>query len=60
LKFLVDAQLPPALAGWLVGKGHMAEHVGSVAGLDAADARIWDLAVAGDYVILTKDRDFVE
>jgi predicted nuclease of predicted toxin-antitoxin system len=29
-------------------------------GLDASDAQIWDLAVASDYVIITKDRDFVE
>jgi hypothetical protein len=27
MRFLVDAQLPPALARWLSGKGHEAEHV---------------------------------
>ena len=32
----------------------------SVSGLDAADAVIWDLAVGGGYVIVTKDRDPVE
>jgi antitoxin VapB len=26
MKFLVDAQLPPALARWLTAKGHAAEH----------------------------------
>jgi predicted nuclease of predicted toxin-antitoxin system len=60
LKFLIDAQLPPSLAAWLRSKGHDADHVMSVSGLDAPDSVIWDLAVAGDYVIVTKDRDFVE
>jgi predicted nuclease of predicted toxin-antitoxin system len=27
MKFLVDAQLPPALCGWLEARGHEAEHV---------------------------------
>jgi len=27
MQFLVDAQLPPALARWLVGHGHDATHV---------------------------------
>ncbi|PTS86962.1 MULTISPECIES: DUF5615 family PIN-like protein [unclassified Caulobacter] len=60
MKFLVDAQLPPSLAQWLRGKGHEADHVISVAALDAPDAVIWDLAIQNDYVIVTKDRDFVE
>ena len=60
MRFLVDAQLPPNLADWLIDKGHAAAHVISAVGLDASDAQIWDLAVASDYVIITKDRDFVE
>jgi predicted nuclease of predicted toxin-antitoxin system len=27
MRFIVDAQLPPALARWLVRQGHEAEHV---------------------------------
>ena len=60
MKFLIDAQLPPSLAQWLNGKGHDADHVMSVATLDAPDATIWELAIRHDYVIVTKDRDFVE
>jgi predicted nuclease of predicted toxin-antitoxin system len=60
LKFLIDAQLPPSLAPWLRGKGHEAEHVLAVAGLDASDAMIWNLAVENDSVIVTKDRDFID
>jgi predicted nuclease of predicted toxin-antitoxin system len=30
MRFLVDAQLPPALARWLAEKGHDARHVADV------------------------------
>ena len=60
MKFLIDAQLPPSLEAWFEAKGHEARHVASIAGLDAPDAQIWDRAIAGGYVIVTKDRDFVE
>jgi predicted nuclease of predicted toxin-antitoxin system len=55
MRFLVDAQLPPALARWLAERGHDAEHVFDQR-LAAADGRvIWDYAVATDAVIVTKD-----
>ena len=28
MRFVIDAQLPPALARWLAAQGHEAEHVG--------------------------------
>jgi predicted nuclease of predicted toxin-antitoxin system len=36
MQFLIDAQLPPALARWLVGQGHTASHVLDL-GLERAD-----------------------
>lgn len=58
MRFLVDAQLPPALARWLVERGHAAEHVFDQ-GMAAADDRIiWDYALATGAVIITKDEDF--
>jgi predicted nuclease of predicted toxin-antitoxin system len=27
MRFLIDAQLPPALVPWLAAKGHQARHV---------------------------------
>jgi predicted nuclease of predicted toxin-antitoxin system len=55
MRFLVDAQLPPALARWLAAKGHEAE------GMQAAsDAAIWDYALASSTVIITKDEDFAQ
>ncbi len=58
MRFLVDAQLPPALARWLVGQGHEATHVFDF-GLAAADDRIiWQRAADTGAVIVTKDEDF--
>ena len=58
MRFLVDAQLPPALARWLADRGHDAEHVIDHR-LETTDDRvIWDFAQAQDAVIVTKDEDF--
>jgi len=58
LKFLVDAQLPPALARWLTSQGHQAAHVADL-GLGAApDQEIWKKAAESGAVLLTKDEDF--
>lgn len=57
MRFLVDAQLPPALARWLEDRGHTAEHVADL-GMAAADDRaVWDYAVSVGAAILTKDED---
>jgi predicted nuclease of predicted toxin-antitoxin system len=58
VRFLVDAQLPPALARWLVGKGHEAEHVADCGLAEASDRAIWRYALDAEAVILTKDEDF--
>ncbi len=58
MKFLIDAQLPPALADWLRARGHEADHILDLAGLAVDDAAIWDLARRDGRVIMTKDRDF--
>ncbi len=58
MRFLVDAQLPPALARWLAGNGHTAEHVAD-RGLEAAsDSAIWDCALRDAAAIITKEEDF--
>ena len=58
MRFLVDAQLPPALARWLTDQGHVAEHVADHRLEAASDATIWDFAIGVSAVILTKDEDF--
>lgn len=59
VRFLVDAQLPPALARWLSAQGHKAEHVLDFAYLQATDRAIWARALSTGATIVTKDRDFV-
>jgi predicted nuclease of predicted toxin-antitoxin system len=60
MRFIVDAQLPPALARWLVETGQEAEHVAD-RGLQAApDGEIWELALAEGAAIVTKDEDFAQ
>ena len=59
MNFLVDAQLPPALARWIAGQGHQAAHVLDL-GLQAADDPvIWERARIEKTIILSKDEDFV-
>lgn len=59
MRFLVDANLPPALAQWLVSEGHEAQHVSDL-GLEAMpDREIWKRARDLDACIVTKDEDFV-
>jgi predicted nuclease of predicted toxin-antitoxin system len=59
MKFLVDAQLPPALARWLTAQGYEATHVTDL-GLGAADdITIWQRAYAEGYALISKDDDFV-
>lgn len=60
MRFLVDAQLPPALARWLAANGHEAAHVGDLGMQAASDTAIWDHAVASTAAIITKDDDFAQ
>jgi len=60
MRFLVDAQLPPALARWLAAQGHEAEHVADLGMQAASDAAIWDHAWAASAVVVTKDEDFAQ
>ena len=57
-RFLVDAQLPPALGRMLRDRGHLAEHVHEVGLSGAPDTAIWAHAETHGATILTKDEDF--
>jgi len=52
-RFLVDAQLPPALARKLNTLAHESIHVLDVGLLDAGDGQIWDYALTHDMAIIT-------
>jgi predicted nuclease of predicted toxin-antitoxin system len=58
VRFLVDAQLPPALTQLLKLLGHEAEHVIELGLESASDHAIWDFAKAQSAIIMTKDEDF--
>jgi predicted nuclease of predicted toxin-antitoxin system len=59
MKFLIDAQLPPALCGWLRERGHEAVHVLEIGMVAASDAAIAERAEAEGAVLISKDEDFV-
>ncbi|MGE7369099.1 DUF5615 family PIN-like protein [Neorhizobium sp. NPDC001467] len=58
MRFLVDAQLPPALARWVSEHGHEADHVADCSLQSASDRQIWDYAAQHNAVIITKGEDF--
>jgi predicted nuclease of predicted toxin-antitoxin system len=59
MRFLVDAQLPPALADWLRQHGQEAEHVFDRGLTNADDPVIWAYAVQFQLILITKDEDFL-
>ncbi len=58
MRFLVDAQLPPALARHIESSGHKAEHVVDLGLEKGTDVRIRAKAAELGAVIVTKDEDF--
>jgi predicted nuclease of predicted toxin-antitoxin system len=58
MRFLVDAQLPPALATFLNSSGHHAEHVAMLGLASATDSIIWSYAEENQAIIISKDEDF--
>jgi predicted nuclease of predicted toxin-antitoxin system len=58
VRFLVDEQLPPALARWLASRGHDAEHVYDLGLMGMDDVGIARRAIATGSVIVTKDKDY--
>ena len=60
MKFVVDAQLPPALARALREAGCEAQAVRELGLRGAEDSDIWDYALANHAAIITKDQDFAE
>ena len=59
MRFLVDAQLPPALARWFDVQGLSATPVRELGLRDSDDGSIMNHAVSGEWTVVTKDEDFV-
>ena len=60
MKFFVDNQLPPALARFITEdlRGE-ALHVGDIGLREGTDAQVWAYASENDFVLGSKDDDFV-
>jgi predicted nuclease of predicted toxin-antitoxin system len=60
MKFLVDAQLPRRLTNWLQEAGFETVHTLDLPlGNRTPDSVINDISVQEEYVVITKDADFV-
>lgn len=59
MKFLVDNQLPAALARFLASRGHDAQHVLDLQMDEADDQAIWNHAAAQGRALISKDEDFL-
>jgi predicted nuclease of predicted toxin-antitoxin system len=59
LKFVVDNQLPVALARFLTALGHDCVHVLDVDLAQASDAEIWKFACEHHMAVVSKDADFL-
>ena len=59
MRFLVDAQLPIALARMLQQHGHESSHVDDLNMMQTSDRDIYAWAKQNQNVIITKDEDFV-
>ena len=59
MKFLVDNQLPAALARFIESRGCHAEHVLDVGLAEASDTQILQHAQLGGYILVSKDEDFL-
>ena len=59
MRFLIDAQLPPALCGWFEERGFAASHVIDKLGGQTPDSDIARHAEEHGLVLVTKDDDFL-
>ncbi len=59
MNFLVDNQLPNALCSFLTAQGHQSRHVLNLGMDEATDLEIWKYATHGDWIVVSKDDDFL-
>jgi predicted nuclease of predicted toxin-antitoxin system len=61
MKFLIDAQLPRKLVGWLQDQGHDAIHTLDLPEKNAtSDSEVIQYAVTESRIVISKDSDFVQ
>ena len=60
MKLLFDANLSPKLVTTLADVYPGSSHVFAMGEIANDDAKIWNIAAEGDYIIATKDTDFLD
>ncbi len=55
----MDQQLPPVLARFLREQGHEAFHSRQLGLSESSDSSIWAHAARNDFVVISKDEDFL-
>jgi predicted nuclease of predicted toxin-antitoxin system len=60
VKLLFDQNLSFRLVSWLEEGYPRSEHVGAVGLAEASDREVWEYALRGRFVILSKDTDFMQ
>ena len=58
MKFLLNENIPPSLAGFINRSGHHAIHVRDLNLLGKPDERIFNYARDNDFIIITHDLDY--
>ncbi|MCL5784122.1 MAG: DUF5615 family PIN-like protein [Patescibacteria group bacterium] len=59
MKFLIDEDISPKLAGFLHRLGHSAIHIRDIK-ISLADDQILELSVTQESIVITEDKDFGE
>jgi len=59
VKFLIDNQLPMALSRFLAARGFECQHVLEIGLASVSDSEIWRYADEGEFVVISKDEDFL-
>jgi predicted nuclease of predicted toxin-antitoxin system len=57
-RFVVDENLPQAIAGWLSSQGFWAEHITQVSLRGASDDRVFRYAQQQGAILVTRDKGF--
>jgi predicted nuclease of predicted toxin-antitoxin system len=61
MKFLIDAQLPKSLSGFLISKGYDSVHTIQLPNANLTnDSEILFISTEEDRIVVSKDRDFLE
>ena len=59
MRFLVDNQLPAALARFLTARGLDCQHVTDLGLAQSSDIEIWRYVAAQQMILISKDEDFL-